>query len=314
MVKILLIDFFEQELLNALKIQGYEYEYLPKITRSELLKGLWYHEVLLLKSKTFVDEELLNSFNGLLYVIRAGAGVEHIDEQALNKRKIQLLTTNAGNCNAVAEQAVGMLLSLTHNISKAHNEVKQFIWQREPNRGTEIEGKTVGIIGFGHTGSHFAQKLMGFQCNILAYDKYKSGFSNAYVQETDLITIQKQADIVSFHVPLTVETYHYLNEEFIQSMKKPFWLLNLSRGGVVDIAILPKYLENGKIKGAALDVLENEDFHSLTDNEKQLYEKLFSYSNVIVTPHIGGLTHESNTKIQQLILKHLNNIRLAVST
>lgn len=307
-MRIALIDFFEQNLLNQLHLLQLDFQYLPDSTREQLL-FINDFQVLILKSKTEIDEEFLNYWKSLKYIIRAGAGIDHINTFALQKRDIELITTNEGNANAVAEHAMGLLLALMNNIVKANREVKHFQWIREPNRGYELEGKTVGIIGYGFTGSAFAQKLRGFSCKILAYDKYKAGFSNDYVQEVDLFTIQKQADIISFHVPLTPETHYYFDENFVKNLRKPIWLLNLSRGHIVKTSILPELLKNKKIMGCALDVLEYENFTHLPEGYKSLLEELFTFENCIFTPHIGGWSFESSQKINDLIVKNLIKIK-----
>ncbi len=307
-MKIVLIDFFEDYLLNQLTNNQFDYNYIPKSTRLDLLKPHDF-QVLILKSKTFIDEEFLSYWKNLRYIIRAGAGIDHIKVSLLQEKNIQLITTNEGNANAVAEHAVGLLLSLMNNIQKANYEVKRFEWLREPNRGHEIEAKTVGIIGFGNTGSAFSKKLKGFDCKILAYDKYKSGFGNDWVQEVDLKTIQEESDIISFHVPLTQETHYYFDENFVSNLRKPIWLLNLSRGHIVKTSILPELIDSQKILGCGLDVLEYEDFNNLPIEYKNILEKLFAYNNCIFTPHIGGWSFESSQKINDLILKNLLEIK-----
>jgi D-3-phosphoglycerate dehydrogenase len=306
-VKIAIIDFFEEDFIHQLSNNDFIFDYFPEAKRHDLLKENDY-EILILKSKTVIDEEFLSYWKSLRYIIRAGAGVEHIHQQAIQKLGIQLITTNEGNANAVAEHALGMLLCLLNNIHKANFEVKNFLWLREPNRGHELEGKTVGIIGYGHTGSAFAKKLQGFDCQIIAYDKYKSGFANDYVQEVDLQTLQEQADIISFHVPLTSETHYYFDESFVRKLKKNVWLLNLSRGPVVKTNILPELLSTKKILGCALDVLEYEDFTKLSSEYKATLEQLFRFDNCLFTPHIAGWSFESAKKINDLIVKKLLQI------
>ncbi|GIV44648.1 MAG: 2-hydroxyacid dehydrogenase [Bacteroidia bacterium] len=303
-VKIALIDFFEEYLLNQLKLNHFNYFYFPDSSRQDLLKPNDY-EILILKSKTFIDDEFLSYWKNLRYIIRAGAGVDHIDLPLLEQKNILLITTNEGNANAVAEHAMGLLLALMNNIPKANKEVKNFQWIREANRGYEIEGKTIGIIGYGNTGSAFAKKLKGFECQVLAFDKYKTGFSHQNVQETDLLTLQNKADIISFHVPLTKETYYYFDENFVNNLKKPIWLLNLSRGPIVKTCILPELLASKKILGCGLDVLEYEDFNKLPTEYKNILEKLYLYDNCIFTPHIGGWSFESAKKINNLVIKKI---------
>jgi len=230
-----------------------------------------------------------------------------IDLEYAKQKNIKVVNTPEGNRNAVAEHALGLLLSLFNNICISNLEVKKMQWNREKNRGFELDGKTIGIIGFGNTGSQFAKKLSGFDIKILAFDKYKQRFAEniRYVREVGLDSIFKECDIISFHVPLTKETERLFNKNFIEKVKKNFYLINTSRGKVVNTEDLIEGLESGKVKGAVLDVLENEKLNSYSPAEMKMYKKLFSMANVIVTPHIAGWTKESKIKIAQLSLKNI---------
>jgi D-3-phosphoglycerate dehydrogenase len=217
---------------------------------------------------------------------------------------IRLYNSPEGNRNAVAEHALGMLLGLMNKLNKAHQEVKHGLWDREGNRGEELDGKTIGIIGYGNNGAAFAKKLRGFDVRVLAYDKYKSGFGDYQVQECTLEALQEQADILSFHVPQNKETKHFFNNEFLGQMAKPFYLLNLSRGKVVLTAALVEGLKSGQIKGAGLDVLEYEQksFESFFDQEMPAdFQYLVSADNVCLTPHVGGWTTESYVKLSSVL-------------
>ncbi len=303
---ILLIDAFSDKLIADLQRIATKVSYLPKATKSEIMVMLPEYEILVLNSKIAIDKEVIDRAARLQLVIRAGVGMEHFDLPYLAAKGIEALNTAGANADAVAEQAVGMLLALRHNIVQANGEVKQFVWNREANRGREIGGKTVGIIGFGHTGSAFARKLQGFGCQMLAYDKYKTGFGNAWVQEVDLATIFVKSDILSLHIPLTTETHNWVNAAFFAQFHKNITFLNLSRGEIVVLRDLIQVLGTGKVQAAGLDVLENEKMETLTETQKALYEALFAQKNVILTPHIGGWSVESKENIEMSIFTQIN--------
>ena len=294
---ILFADSYDKQLLNNFASVGWEVLDASQATRLELLDIVADAEILIVRSRTVVNEILLKNAPLLKLVIRGGSGTEHIDKNALAERNIRLITTPEANCNAVGEQAVGMLLSLLNNIIPADRALRNFQWIRTSNKGREIAHRTVGIIGYGFTGQAFARKLKGFEAEILAYDKYKSGYSDGFVTEVNLEQIFESADVISFHVPFTTETRHYLNHSFINNMKHPFWLLNLSRGEIVRTGALIEGLHSGKILGAGLDVFENENFSKLTEIQAYELKALIERDNVVLTPHIGGLTYESEERI-----------------
>lgn len=300
-MNILLIDVFSDKLIADLQTIATKVSYLPKATKSEILTILPEYEILILNSKIAINKEVIDISQNLQLVLRAGVGMDHFDEAYLAQKGIAAFNTAGANADSVAEQCMGMLLSLRHNIVKANTEVKQFLWNREANRGIEIHGKTVGIIGYGHTGSAVAQKLKGFGCTILAYDKYKTGFGKDFVREVDLARIFAESDILTLHIPLTAETKHWVNFDFFAHFQKNITFLNLSRGEIVVLKDLIKALDTGKVLFAALDVLENEKFDTLTATQKTLYTHLFSYSNVVVTPHIGGWSVESKQNIENML-------------
>ena len=227
----------------------------PVMLLPELLKDA---TGIVIRSKITLSKEIISQIPDLQFIARSGSGLENIDVAYCKERNIPLFNSPEGNCNAVAEHAVGMLLALMNKIPKANQEIQAGIWNREDNRGEEIAGKTIGIIGFGNNGAAFANKWKGFDVKVMAYDKFKSGFGDHFVQECTLEAIFEQADVISFHVPQNKETVHYFNEAFINKCVKPFYLLNLSRGKIVDTSALVLGLKSKKIKGACLDVLENE--------------------------------------------------------
>jgi D-3-phosphoglycerate dehydrogenase len=259
---------------------------------------------IVIRSRFTIDTDFLKFCPNLKFIARSGSGLENIDTKICKDLGVRVYNSPEGNRNAVAEHALGMLLSVLHKIQKADKEVRQGEWNRESNRGEELDGKTVGIIGYGNNGAAFAKKLRGFDVRVLAYDKYKSGFGDHFVQECTLNAILEQADVISFHIPQNKETRSFLNKEFVASVQKPFYLLNLSRGKIVDTAALVEGLQNGKIKGAGLDVLEFESksFESFFEQELPgSFSYLINSENVVLTPHVGGWTSESYVKLSSVL-------------
>jgi D-3-phosphoglycerate dehydrogenase / 2-oxoglutarate reductase len=303
--KILITDSIHQHFIDEMKSFGCEVHYLPEIKRSEVLEIISGYQVLLINSRIQADKELLEKATQLKAVARIGSGLEVIDLKFAGEKNIACFNAPEGNKDAVAEHALGMLLCLLNNIHIANAEVKNGLWQREKSRGTELGSKTIGIIGYGSNGSAFAEKLKGLNVNIIAYDKYKTGFGNQFVNEVSLDAIFMNADILSIHIPLTAETHHLVNDDFINRFAKPFYFINVSRGKNVHTEALIKNLLSKKILGACLDVLENERLETLTTQQQQEFRQLQQMSNVIITPHIAGWTHESKFKITQALTTKL---------
>ncbi len=279
--------------------------YQPDWVRADILPALADVEVLVMNSKTNVDRELLDAAPQLKLLCRAGVGMDHFDLSLLKERGIKVVNTPGANAKPVGEQAVGMLLSLLHHIHEADAEVRNFQWLREQNRGTELGGRTVGIIGFGNTGSHFAHCLSGFGCRILAYDKYKTGYAPQGVEEVELETLFEHCDVLSLHIPLTAETHGWVNEAFFDRFRQPIWFLNLARGPIAPLTGLIKSLDKGQVIAAGLDVLENEKLGKLSEAERERLENLFSRKTVIFTPHIGGWSHESLERINNWLVREI---------
>jgi len=308
-MKVLIVDEMHESILSLLEKEGIQAKYEPKISREEIIRTLGDYDGLIIRSKTEVNEDLIKNAGTLRFVARAGAGIDKIDLTALEKRNITLINSPEGNRDALGEHTVGMLLSLLNNIYRAHRSIKKGHWLREPHRGTEIKGKTVGIIGFGNMGSAFAQRLMGFECTILAFDKYKTGFATDYVRESTLEEIKSKANILSLHVPLTGETRSMVNKSFITDFEKPLYLINSARGEIVCHKDVLELLDNGKILGACLDVFENENIDKLTDEQQLVYETLYSKPNVIMTPHIAGWSFESNIRINEVLVGKIKKLQ-----
>jgi D-3-phosphoglycerate dehydrogenase len=259
---------------------------------------------LVLRSRFTINEEFLAYCLSLEFIARAGSGLENIDTHLCKARNIKLYNSPEGNRNAVAEHALGMLLSLLNKLNKADKEVRSGIWDRESNRGEELDGKTIGLIGYGNNGAAFAKKLRGFDVKVMAYDKYKTGFGDHFVQECTIEAIQEQADVMSFHIPQNRETKQLFNALFLDKMKKPFYLLNLSRGKIVETKTLVLGLKSGQIKGAGLDVLEYEkkSFEAFFDQEMPAdFSYLVQAENVCLSPHVGGWTTESYVKLSSVL-------------
>jgi D-3-phosphoglycerate dehydrogenase len=308
-VKVLIIDDVSNLLMEGLKKIGYHVTYLPTINRNEILQIIAPFEVLVVRTKTLIDSEILNAAPNLKIIARAGSGLDNIDLDFANQKGIYCFNAGQANADAVGEHTLGMLLSLMRNLAKADFEVRNKIWDREGNRGYELNGKTVGIIGFGNTGKAFAKKLAGFEVKILVYDKYLENYSNQNVQEATLEKIFEESDILSLHVPLTSETKNWVNSTFLTQFKKNIYLLNMCRGEVVNMPEMIDYLNNMKIKGACFDVLENEKINNLSNQQQKDFDYLINNKKVVLSPHIAGWTFESYEKIAQSILLKLTDLK-----
>lgn len=291
-------------LSDGLHSMGYELIIKEKITQDEAITLVKDVMGIVTSTRLNINKDLIDAAQLLKWVGRMGSGMEIIDVSYAQARGIDCFSSPEGNANAVAEHALGMLLSLNKNIIRGNNEIGQGIWKRDENRGNELEGKTIGIIGFGNTGKAFAKKLQGFDMNILAYDKYGEQVCPSYVRQCDsLEAIYREADIISFHVPLQQDTRHYFNDDFMQKMAKPFVLINTSRGAVADTVAVVKGMFNGKITGVCLDVFEEEPIDISNDNLK----KLINLPNAVLTPHIAGYSHEAVYKMSMTILQKIVN-------
>lgn len=310
-MKVLIIDKFPEPWLSRLTALSVEVTYRPKADRPAALALLETAEILILNSKIAVDREAIDAAPNLKLVIRAGIGMDHIDVAYLEEKGIRSENTIGANADSVGEQTVGMLLALQHHLVIANHEVKNFFWRRESNRATEIGGKTIGLIGYGHTGQAVARRLSGFGMNILAYDKYREHYSDDWAREASMEEIHREAEIVSFHVPLTAETRMMGNDAFFDKFHRPVILLNLARGPILDLTALLRALDDKQVVRAAIDVLPNEKLHELSPEEKKTYQSLFARKEVLVTPHIGGWSHESldniNSRIIEFVQEMLEN-------
>lgn len=301
-MKILIIDEMHPSIHPLLEKEGYLVNYQPEITRKQIESIIGNYEGMIIRSKTPMDKALLEKAVGLKFIGRAGAGLDKIDLEYLEEKGIKLFTAAEGNRDAVGEHAVGMLLGMFNHLSQADQQVRKGIWQREENRGEELAGKTVGIIGYGNMGEAFARKLRGFEVLALAYDKYKVGFGNEYVEEVGFKELAREADILSLHVPLTEETRNFITLEVLEQFAKPIYLINTARGEIISFDTINEGFERGIIKGAVLDVLENEKFNSFTSAQRLAFEKLASRENVMFSPHVAGWTYQSYEKINKVLV------------
>ncbi|SEJ32858.1 D-3-phosphoglycerate dehydrogenase [Dyadobacter koreensis] len=306
-MKILIADSMHPSLFSMLESQGWEYAYHPEYKRDDIIQALPGFEGLFIRSKTFVDQEVMENAPQLRFIARAGAGLDLIDLEVAKQRGVEVFHAGEGNRDAVAEHMLGMLLGLLANIVKADKEVRGGVWDREGNRGVELMKKTVGLIGYGNNGGATAKRLSGFGCKVLAYDKYREDYGDEYAQEASLEQIMQKADILSLHIPLTDETKYLINQKFIEDFSKPFYLMNLSRGKVADLTAVVEGLKSGKIIGACLDVLENEKLKTLSDPQQAVFDYLSQSNRVVLTPHIGGWTHESYVRINEVLLRQIKD-------
>jgi D-3-phosphoglycerate dehydrogenase len=297
-------------LLEELQSRGCQVVYQTDISYEALKESIATVTGLVVTTRLKIDSAILDAAQELQWIGRLGSGMELIDVEYALAKGISCVSTPEGNSNAVGEHALALLLNLMNKVTKSFEEIKGGRWLRHENRGTELSGKTVGIIGFGHTGPAFARLLQPFGGKVLVYDKYKSGFNNDFITQTDLTTIQEQSDVVSVHVPLTAETHHMMNDDFFNGLKRQPYFITTCRGAVTDTAAAIRAIEAKKIAAAAFDVLENEKIATLNEQEKKQLRFLESQPNVLITPHIAGYSYEAYKNMSVLLIEKLASIQL----
>lgn len=300
----LITDQVHQLLIDKLQAAGVKTIYLPNINQKEVEAVIADFDILVINSKINVDADFLAKSKNLKVIGRLGSGLEIIDLDEAHRKGVRVFNSPEGNRDAVAEHAIGMLLALFNKLQDAHRDVIHFDWHREDNRGEELGGKTVGLIGFGNTGQALAKKLSGFDVDILYYDKNKTTKS-PYAQYADLEQIYSEVDVLSIHLPLTVETTNFLNRDFINRMHKPFYLINTSRGKVLNQEYLLEGLRGEKVLGACIDVFENEQISSYSVKEKEQIAALQATRKVLFSTHVAGWTHQSKLKLADILAQKI---------
>lgn len=307
---VLITDNVHSNLLNGLRTLGYRFTYAPEITVDQALSVVESYAGIVINTKTPADRTLLDAGINLRFVARLGSGLEIVDLDLAECKGIRVFRAAEANANAVAEHCFGMLLSLIRNLAPARREMQNMRFEREKNRGVELEGKIVGVIGFGNSGSRFARKFQGWKVQVLAYDKYLTDFvkEETYIEETSLGDLLTRSDVVSLHVPLTEETKYMVDQAFLEKMKQGAILINSSRGNIVDTAALKQALNTSQLAGACLDVFENEKPEDYTEEERGMYAGLFLRDNVMISPHIAGWTKESKRKLADILLEKISSL------
>ena len=307
MPKIIHLDENHELLKNELEKLGFKNYFDLISTKKEVEKKIWEYQGIILRSRIEIDKKFIDSCKNLKFIARVGSGLENIDTDYAKKNNIEIISASLGNANAVGEHALGMLLSLLNKIIKSNNEIKNNIWAREQNRGIELDGKTIGIIGYGNTGKSLAKKLSGFNVRILCNDIIEE-ISDKYATQVSISEIMKSCDIISLHTNLNDSSFQLINKNFINNCKKPFFLINTSRGECLKTSDLVDGIKTGKILGACLDVIENESksFENLNTNSD--FEYLKKSEKVVLTPHVAGWSIESKLKLAQVVLEKIKDL------
>jgi len=309
--KVLIVDLMHESIVPMLTEAGFDPDYQPDIRPEEVHEIIDEYDGIIIRSKLNIDKELIDKAVRLKFVARAGAGIDKVDYPYLTSKGIKLVNAPEGNRDAVGEHAIGMLLSLFHNLNRSNLEVKSGKWDREGNRGIELKGKTLGIYGYGFMGSSLAKKLQGFECRVLAYDKYKSDVDLYWVDQVSLDEFFQEVEILSIHVPLTHETRELFDIDYLNKFSKLKVIINTSRGEVLKLNAINEAFDSGKLIGAVLDVLENEKINKLSESEQAEFDKLAKNPRVLLSPHVAGWTFESYERINEVLVSKLKKEGLA---
>lgn len=309
-MRVLITDHIHPYLALRLTQLGYTCDVREGITNEEVAEQIHQYEGIIIATKIKVTDALVDKATKLRFVGRAGSGMENVNVEYAESKGIACLNSPEGNRNAVAEHAIGMILSMMNHIPRSDREMRSAIWLREENRGEELMGRTIGLIGFGNTGETLARRLSGFDMNILAYDPYRDEIPDGLATLADLDRIREEADILSLHLPLTPETNHFFDYKFASSFRKPFYLINTSRGSVVHTHDLIRAINEGFVRGAALDVFENEKPANYTESEQLWWDTLRTMDRVLLTPHVAGWTIESKKRIAKVLSEKIKTLSL----
>jgi D-3-phosphoglycerate dehydrogenase len=291
--------------MDALSKKGYELEYRPMIDNQGLYDLPNEYQAILIKSVLQLHERFFAHFSAIQLVLRPGSGLDNIDMAYCKEHHIHVINSPEGNANAVGEHTLGLLLCLANNLVKAVGEARRHAWIREENRGIELQGRAVGVIGVGHTGLAFCNKIRGFEVKLLPHDKYKYQVDGLGTGLVPLEQVFAEAEMVSLHLPLNPETYHYANDAFFDAFDRPIYFINTSRGAICHLPALYRAMERGKVLKAALDVLEKEPLIQNSDGDVALIDKMLESERAIVTPHIAGWTYEARDKMHQFLLQKM---------
>lgn len=308
MKKVLVTEEMHPSLMDGLENLGYEIDYLPGILIEEVESIIHSYYGIVVATRINIDRELIEKAIELRFIARAGSGMENIDVAFAQSKNIQCINSPEGNANSVGEHCVGLLLAMFHNITRSFLEIKNGHWLVNENRVHELEGRTIALIGYGNTGKSFAEKLKPFGMNVLAYDKYLRNFGNEFAIESDMENIFREAEIISFHIPLNNETKFLVNLNYLQRFHKKLHLINTSRGKIINHADLLESINDGKVINAALDVYENENFSAQSNEEKNVFNQLLNTNKIIFTPHVAGKSFESRKKIAEVLLRKIRKI------
>lgn len=310
---VLITDYVHPDMIPGLRALGYHTTYAPAMSRMEMAAVLPAYQGVVINTRCAIDGPTIKNASSLQWIARLGSGLDIIDLNAAAEHHVQVFSAPEGNAQAVAEHAMGMLLSLSNKLNRADQSVREGNWLREPHRGWEIAGKTIGIIGYGNNGSAFARLWKGWKVRVLAYDKYVSGFGNEHVLESDLSHVLNESDIISLHIPLTAETKDMINEQFLAACKPGAVIINTSRGKNVDLIALVNAMERGHIGGACLDVFAYEPPSGGPVEFREAFSRLCALDQVVLSPHIAGWTVESKEKITAVLLNKIRHWTLLQS-